>query len=64
MTIKRWIALALAGCMLSVSALADVQSPTDLPSPQQKAAAETPVPADDSTAEPAAEPTEIGRAHV
>ena len=58
MTIKRWIALALAGCMLSVSALADVQSPTDLPSPQQKAAAETPVPADDSTAEPAAEPTE------
>ena len=57
MTIRRWIALALAGCMLSVSALADVQSPTDLPPAQQPPVENTAVPAEDPTAEPAAEPT-------
>ena len=58
MTIRRWIALVLAGCMLSVSALAEVQSPTDLPVALMDAAEDTPVPTDAPTEEPTAEPTD------
>ncbi|MGN0764586.1 MAG: PT domain-containing protein, partial [Aristaeellaceae bacterium] len=57
MTIRRWIALVLAGCMLSVSALAEVQSPTDLPSVQPPAE-DTAVPTETPTAEPTDTPTE------
>ena len=58
MTIRRWIALVLAGCMLSVSALAEVQSPTDLPVALMDAAEDTPVLTDAPTEEPTAEPTD------
>ena len=58
MTIRRWIALALAGCMLSVSALAEVQSPTDLPPVQRSSAEYTPVPTEEPAVEPTEEPTD------
>ncbi|MGN1020893.1 MAG: MBG domain-containing protein [Aristaeellaceae bacterium] len=51
MTIKRWIALALAGCMLSACALAEEQTPTDLPQSRQ-------MPVEDPAEDPADAPSE------
>ena len=58
MTIRRWIALVLAGCMLCASTLAEVQSPTDLPASPQPPAEDTAVPTETPTAEPTDTPTE------